>query len=226
MNADNGATGPQNTFTLAPMPIRAVVALICGTLLLTAAGEAVIAVTRAPNNWASFGFAAVTVLTSVFGLLFAAGKLRDAPAFTLASVTAAIIVCSALGYLGMDRWLVASLSKKWWLVGRAAMTLGLLVCTMLVALRDRSPAWRSLAVSLLACVPLAAIAAWYRFAELRPLLTAMTGLAEGLRLCSLVALAVVALAGLCAMIHYGIRAFEIADESSDPSSAEPSGSRS
>ena len=39
-------------------------------------------------------------------------------------------------------------------------------------------------------------------------------------------LAVVALAGLCAMIHYGIRAFEIAEESSDPSSAEPAGSRS
>lgn len=197
-----------------PALARVGVGGICSVLLLTGAGEAVLSVARAPTNISTLGFAAVVVVASAFGLLFAAGKLRDTPAMTVACIAGAVLVCSGLGYLGMDRWFVP-LSKTWWLLGRGVLFASLLAITVWLALGSCWASWRSIATSVLASLPLIALGAWYKFTGLRPLLTATDGLAEGLRLLALVGLAGVALASICAMIHFSIRAFELASESGD-----------
>lgn len=196
----------------APGWARPSVGVIAGVLFLSSAGEAVVSVARAPANWSTFGFAVVTVLASVFGLLFAAGKLRGSPATTLGCIAGAVLVCSELCALGMDRWIVAALTKGSWLMGRRAIALVLLAITVAVALGGSRSGWRSMVSGAAGAVPLAAVGLWYKKAGLSPLLTPANGLGEALRLAGLVAVAGVALASLCAMVHYGIRAFELAGE--------------
>ncbi len=199
--------------TAVPGWLKAAVGAASLALLCTGVGEAVLAVARAPSNWATFGFSAIVSLSAFFGVLFSLGKLRDSPAMTLACITFAILVSSVLGYLGWDRWFVKGISRNWWLMGRALLVLGLLAATTLVALGHSRPAWRSLLSALLAATPSAAIGAWYALAGLRPLLTASTGLAEGLRVSALVVGACMLLASACATFHYAVRAFELAAES-------------
>lgn len=195
----------------APGWARAAVGVLSAVLLLTATGEGVVSVARAPANWSTLGFAVVTALASVFGLLFASGKVRGSPGMTMACVAGAVLVCTELAGLGMDRWIVP-LSKASWLMARRLIVLALLAITVVVALSGSRPGWRSLAVSGASAIPLALLGVWYKRAGLSPLLTPTTGVGEMLRLSGLIAAAALSLGSLCAVIHYGIRAFELASQ--------------
>lgn len=202
-------TGMDQSPSTVPAWARLTVGAVCLALALTALGEAYLALFRDPRNWSMFGFAVMTALTGGFGLAFAAGMLRDVPPMTLACIAGSVLVCSALGSFGLDRWFVP-LSKKWWLVGRGGLTAVLLVVTVVVTLGGRRESWRILSTALLWVIPLALLGVWYAVAKLKPLLTATTGTAEFLRLGALTALSLVGIACLCGAVHHTIRAFETA----------------
>lgn len=196
----------------APVPglARATVGGVCAVLMLTGLGEAALALLRDPRNWSMFGFAAMTAVTAGFGIAFAAGKLRDAAPMTLACIAGSVLVCSALGSFGLDRWFVPAVSKKWWLVGRGVLTAALLVVAVVLTLRSRRESWRLMLLGSAWAAPLIVLGFWYALARLKPLLTPGTGAGEFFRLGVLVVLGLLAIASVSGVTHCVLRAFETA----------------
>lgn len=196
-----------------PSLVRALVGLLSGALLVSGIAGAVAGTVVPPKPaWAVIGFEAVIAFSSLFGLLLAAGKVRQAPALAIASIAGAAFVGTVLGYLSVKHDL-AHLPLKAWLLSRAGLAAALGACAVKVALGTDGAAWRTLVRAALWALPLVGVAAWYRLARFAPLDTPMPGFRDSLRLAAIAAVAIACAVCVCAAIHLSIRAFTLADES-------------
>ncbi len=206
-----------NTYSL-PKPIAGVALLISLACLLTAPGGIVLGVIGA--NWFLVAFEAVAFFSSVFGLLTAIGRFREAPALSLFCAGGSIMVAAMLAEPALvSRVLqggttapavIAGIPIAPFAIGRIlAGALLVLLSAMTVLSRRPRQSLAYLVRGIVLGAPVAALGAVVLSARLRGMLPSLPGPLS-------VMLGVIGFFVVGALIslsaHNLIRAFEVAEE--------------
>lgn len=196
--------------------LRTPVGLAAGLVALTLLASVPLAFyANAKPAWFLFGFDVIMPVPIVLALRFFRGKWQDPTGLGLGCVAGTILFGSILGYLsipegslGTQGGPVGQIRLLPWLIARIFASVIIGASAVRIGLQGDRGRWTTFLLgSGAAGTALVLMAAIYKFRS-SPWMAPREGVAEALRVGSLIALGIFIFACLCGGTHFTIRAFE------------------